>query len=97
MAFFKQALVEEIEARVSVWYVDQARCMTWNASRPDGALRLLTGFCWIEKTGQRRVRGGFKSRSVALRDAYYTILQGLETAPGLETRPRLTVAKRKAA
>ena len=97
MGFYSRDLLEEITARVGIFYVDAARKNAWNKDRPDGALRLVTGYAWIEKGGRRRIRGGFKTESAAMRDAYYVVLQGLEIAPGMEAGPRLRVAKGKAA
>lgn len=85
MAYFADEIVDEIETRVAVYYMDYERVRKWNANRPSGTLRLLTGWCWIEKGPGRRVRSGFKTRSVALRDAFYSVLQGLEVAPGVDT------------
>ncbi len=87
MAYYADELVTKIEERVNIYYVDQQRVRKYNAARPEGALRLLTGWCWIERGGQKRVRSGFKTRSVALRDAYYSVLLGLEIAPGVDTKP----------
>ena len=95
MGFYTHEVLEEITAKVGVYYVDVKRRNAWNKSRPDGALRIVTGHAWIEKGGRRRVRGGFKTESAALRDAYYVVLLGLETAPGVETGPRLV--RRRAA
>lgn len=95
MAFYKRDLITEIEDRVGIFYVGIERRDSWNKSRPEGTLRLLTGWAFIEKGGRRRIRGGFKSKSVAMREAYYIVLQGLETAPGIDARPR--VIKRRAA
>lgn len=97
MAFYSQALIDEVEERVGIFYVGVERRDSWNKSRPEGTLRLLTGWAFIEKGGRRRIRGGYKSKSVAIREAYYLVLQGLETAPGLEARPRLRMAKGRAA
>jgi len=95
MGFYTRALVEEVEERVGIFYVDVKRRDAWNKSRPEGSLRLLTGWAFIERGGQHRIRGGFKSRSVALREAYYTVLLGIDVSPGLEEKPRLV--RRRAA
>jgi hypothetical protein len=96
MAFYKREILEEIQARVGLYYVDAQRRNAWNKDkRSEDDLRLVTGYAWIEKGGRRRIRGGFKTESAALRDAYYVVLQGLEIAPGMETGPRLV--KRRAA
>jgi hypothetical protein len=95
MAFYSRSLVHDVEERVGIFYVDVKRRDAWNKSRPEGSLRLLTGWAFIERGGQHRIRGGFKSRSVAVREAYYAVLLGLDVSPGIETGPRLV--KRRAA
>ena len=84
MPYFTNELTEQIQEQVRIYYADVDFVKKWNASREPGVLRLLTGFAWIERGGQRRVRCGFKTKSVALRDAYYTIIEGVEIAPGTE-------------
>ena len=96
MAFYTHDVIADIEDRVRIFYVDLVTRNSWNKSRDNGELRLVTGYAWIEKAGRRRVRGGFKTRSAAMRDAYYAVLQDLEVAPGMRPVPRL-VKGRKAA
>ena len=73
-----------------IHYVSVADCKIWNAQRRDGELRLLTGWCWTEKSGgQGRYRQGFKSMTVCTRDCYYHLVLGTEV-PSL-ARPRLRV------
>jgi hypothetical protein len=84
--YFTNELVEEIQDQVRIYYADVDFVRRWNASRAEGVLRLLTGYAWIERGGARRVRCGFKTKSVALRDAYYTVVVGAETAPGHEAQ-----------
>lgn len=63
-----------VEEAVRVWYVDRDMCQRWNSTRREGELRLLTGWCWIEKRSGGQYRHGFKTKTVALRDAYYTVV-----------------------
>jgi hypothetical protein len=86
MSYFTNDLIEEIEEVVRVYYADVNFVQRWNATREPGVLRMLTGYAWIERGGERRVRCGFKTKSVALRDAYYTILNDLDVAPGQDAR-----------
>jgi hypothetical protein len=72
-------IVEQVEAVARIHYVDVFATKLWNEHRRDGELRLLTGWAWVERNG-RLHRQGFKTRTVAYRDAYYALILG-DTAP----------------
>lgn len=82
----------EVEARARIIYIDSAATARWNKYRRDGELRLLTGWAWIAKNG-RDARQGFKTRTVAYRDAYYALISN-EAAPDFH-RPRVRVISNK--
>jgi hypothetical protein len=84
-------VITETERLVRVFYVDKAMCRNWNEHRSKDDLRLLSGWCWVQKGGNRAHAQGFKTRSVCLRDAYYTVVKK-ELAPGPIT-PRLKLIK----
>lgn len=78
MSFYGRAIIADIEERARVFYIDRELCKNWNENRRGNELRLLSGWTWAERGGQRRSRTGFKTQSAALRDAYYVLLQHRE-------------------
>lgn len=85
---------EAVEAKARFYYVGVNDTQRWNEHRRDGELRMLTGWAWAAKVGNEH-RQGFKTMTVAYRDAYYSLVRR-EEAP-LPTRPRLRVVARRAA
>lgn len=66
-------IIKAVDGLARIYYIDAAKCATWNAHRQEGELRLLTGWCW--ETRDRQVhRQGFKTMTVAYRDAWYTLI-----------------------
>lgn len=99
MAYFTNAITEEIEAVARVFLLTGAMAKNWNDHRRDEELRQLSGWCWVEKKGHsRRYRVGFKTRSAASRDAYYVLIEGREAPAGLEQKatPKLRIVKKAA-
>jgi hypothetical protein len=90
MAFYTYDLVAKIDEVASFEYIDMSRARRWNEHRRDGELRLLTGWQWIAKDGSTH-RQGFKTKSVAMRDAFYSLIEHRE-APVAMRRVRLRVA-----
>lgn len=84
MAFYSDATISEIEERARVFYIDQTLTRGWNENRRGNELRLVTGWTWSERGGQGRSRTGFKTRSAAMRDAYYILIQHREQPTGLK-------------
>jgi hypothetical protein len=82
------SIVAEVDRVARIHYVDVEATKQWNAHRQEGELRLLTGWCWTAKNG-KSFRQGFKTMTVAYRDAHYTLVSNSE-APAI-TRPRLRV------
>ena len=93
MAFFPADIIAAVEAVAVIDYIDASIARPWNEHRDAGELRLLTGWRWIARNG-RGYRQGFKTWSVAARDAYYELV-AREAAPVPGTRrPRLRVIRR---
>lgn len=93
MAYYGDKTISEIEERARVFYLDQSHTRGWNENRRGNELRLLTGWTWSERGGQGRSRTGFKTRSAALRDAYYVLIQHREQpGAGSNRRAHLRVA-----
>jgi hypothetical protein len=86
-------ITAEVERVARVHYVDRAMCVRWNEHRREGELRLLTGWCWTARNGHD-YRQGFKTLTVAYRDAYYALVRK-ESAPPI-ARPRLRVVSERA-
>lgn len=91
--WFPHPVCEQIEAVAKFRYIDRDLCARWNKHKAANELRLLTGYEWISKDG-RQSRAGFKTLTVAYRDAYYALIRDT-VAP---TRRQLRiVVNRKAA
>lgn len=86
------SIIAEVDRVAVIRYVNVAETKLWNEHRREGELRLLTGWTWIARNG-RSYRQGFKTQTVAMRDAYYALIRN-EAAPKL---PRLAVVSRKVA
>ncbi len=85
MAYFTKPIIDDVSRLARVYYVDHNQCIQWNTHRRHGELRLLTGWCWIAKATDR-YQMGFKTRSAAIRDAHYKLVQRVEV-PGISRRP----------
>lgn len=66
-----KSIVEATGESVRVVYVDMALAALWNAKRDVGEPRLFTGFYWLNGSQEG---GPFKSRSSAVRDAWYRVV-----------------------
>lgn len=91
-------LTDDVERRtlrrVQVVYVDRGTAKWWNSNRKAGDVATFCGFYWV--AGQREA-GPFKTRSAAIRDAYYAVLMGTD-APRIGVgiaREERAVTKRK--
>lgn len=85
-------IVSEIERFVRVYYVDRTMATRWNEHRSKDELRLLTGWAWVTKDGKHH-RQGFKTPTVCLRDAWYSVVQKTE-APPITAKPRLRLVRK---
>lgn len=83
-------VIEDVEKVARIHYVDVTMTTNWNHHRREGELRLLTGWCWTAKDG-RSFQQGFKTRTAAMRDAWYQLVQHV-SAPSL-TQRRLRLVK----
>jgi hypothetical protein len=73
-------IIESVDEYARIYYIDAKMCQNWNTHRKEGELRMLTGWCWVSKTDTRNSRQGFKTMTVAYRDAYYALVRK-ELAP----------------
>lgn len=70
-------ITEAVDNVARIYYIDSTMTARWNATRKPSELRLLTGWCWESKSGGNRDRDfyqGFKTRTVAYRDAWYNLV-----------------------
>jgi len=79
-------ITKDVERLARFHYLDKHMCQAWNLVRTPGELRLLTGWVWQSKTGNR-YQMGLKTRTAAVRDAYYVLIEQ-RSAPGIATRIR---------
>jgi hypothetical protein len=82
-------IVKQVEKVARIRYVSRQECELWNANRRRNELRLLTGWEWIERGGDQHCQG-FKTMTVAYRDAYYRLIKS-EAAPSVAGRASLRV------
>lgn len=85
MSFFPRTIIDAVDQIARVRYLDKHTCRIWNDNRRSGELRLLTGWMWASRKGGE-YRQGFKTQSVAYRDAYYALIQH-RAAPGGSLTP----------
>lgn len=75
-------IIREVDKVARIRYITRLECELWNASRKDNELRLLTGWEWIARDKTGRHVQGFKTMTVAYRNAYYALIRN-EDAPSL--------------
>jgi hypothetical protein len=87
-------VVQAVDDHARIYYLDSRATSRWNSHRRNGELRLLTGWCWVARDGDDH-RQGFKTMTVAYRDAYYSLVR-LSKAPGaLSSKTRFKVIQGK--
>lgn len=84
-------VISDVKEVARVVYIDVTACERWNKFRREGELRLLTGWAWIAKSNNRGARQGFKTQTVAYRDAYYALC--LEEEAVFQPRPRIVATR----
>jgi hypothetical protein len=90
---FKDAIYHGVDDVATIDYVDMAQCQRWNEHRKVDELRMLTGWRWTAKDGTLS-RQGYKTMTVAYREAHYVLVLGGE-APSIR-RGRLRLVKKAA-
>jgi hypothetical protein len=85
-----QAITDQVDEVAEFRYISAVDCERWNKRRAANELRLLTGFEWISRD-RRKSRAGFKTLTVAYRDAYYSLIRDT-AAPSMRSRLRLVRA-----
>jgi hypothetical protein len=99
MAFFRNAIIDEIEEAVRIFRIDRTMAKTWNDHRRNNELRLLTGWTWSARDGSGRSKTGFQTYSAAARDAYYVVIKGHDQPFDVPTKKVISLdsARRKQA
>lgn len=82
-----QDIIDKVDHMATIYYVDMEHTKRWNLYRKGNELRLLTGWCWTARHGGQ-YRYGFKSKTIAYRDAWYTLVNKSKS-------PTLTVRQAK--
>lgn len=95
MPYYASEVVQDIEEAANFFYIDREMCRGWNTNRRGGELRLLTGWTWAQRDGNKQYRTGFKTRSAAMRDAYYVLTQHREQPAELTQGKVVTLDTRK--
>ena len=88
-------IIAEVDRVARIYYVAVADTKLWNEHRRDSELRLLTGWCWSARDG-RVFRQGFKTQTVAYRDAWYALVEE-RAAPAISRAPRVVASKGRVA
>ena len=68
MTALKKQVVEDTTAEVQVYYLTRQISAWWNARRSPEDIATFCGWYWVRG---REESGPFRTRSAALRDAYY--------------------------
>jgi hypothetical protein len=71
--WIQRDLVAQVEAVVTIRYVNVHDCALWNEHRREGEMRLFTGWSWTARHGNEHQQG-LKTHSAAVRDAYYRMV-----------------------
>ena len=66
-------IILQVDQVALIYYIDVNHTKRWNTYRKENELRLLTGWAWVSKVSGA-YRYGFKTKTVAYRDAYYTLV-----------------------
>lgn len=94
MSALKDSVIEDTLDKVSVRYLDRETSKWWNARRQDEDVAVFCGYYWICGSDEA---GPFRTRSSAIRDAYYRFvaLRELPSVADAIERPQVPVTKRK--
>lgn len=71
-------IVAAVDKVARIYYINGAEARSWNEHRRSGELRMLSGWCWTSNKSNRH-RYGFKTITVAYRDAWYELVQETST------------------
>lgn len=83
------AILDQVDQLARFRYISAVDCERWNKHKAANELRMLTGYEWVSRDGKQS-RAGFKTLTVAYRDAYYALVRDT-VAPSFR-RPRLVKA-----
>lgn len=83
-------IIAEVDAVARIYYINVEETKRWNEHRSKDELRMLTGWCWTSKRGDAHGYG-FKTITIAYRDAWYTLVK--QSATPVISRVRLVKGK----
>lgn len=83
-------IIAAVDRIARITYINVADTKLWNEQRNKDELRLLTGWAWTARNGSAH-RQGFKTQTVAYRDAYYELVRRSVAPPVAGARRRLRV------
>lgn len=67
-------IIEAVDQRARIYYLDHFATKMWNENRRGPELRMLTGWCWVARNGSGDYGQGYKTRTVAYREAWYALV-----------------------
>ena len=67
-------IIKDVDEVARIYYINVAESQRWNAHKGEGELRMLTGWCWSAKNSDQH-RYGFKTITIAYRDAWYELVK----------------------
>jgi len=67
-------IIKDVDDVARIYYINVAESQRWNAFKGDDELRMLTGWCWSARHSDVH-RYGFKSITIAYRDAWYELVK----------------------
>lgn len=88
-------IIDDVDAKARIYYLSSGDTKRWNENRRGPELRMLTGWCWVARDGSGRYAQGFKTQTVAYREAWYALVHK-EAAP-LVQRERVRLVQKAAA
>lgn len=74
------AILDQVDQIARFRYISREDCARWNKHRAANELRMFAGYEWISRDNKQS-RSGFKSLTVAYRDAYYALIRDTAAPP----------------
>lgn len=94
MPALRTEVINRTARKVQITYIDRHVAKWWNARRKAAECATFTGWYWFK--GRTDEAGPFKTKSAAIRDAYYTCVLGREVPQIGPVSLRRAEADRKA-
>jgi hypothetical protein len=88
-------IVKQVQRVARIYYVDKTQTKLWNDNRRGNELRMFTGWMYVDRRSGE-VRQGMKTQSVAIREAFYAIVQKTASPNLASQKPRIVSSRRVA-